>query len=203
MLLEYRSLPTLQRVLVAPFLFMTMLMFSFDNPLKASTAVIAGMFLMLVTGQSFIVMEKYRLETLYAILPLTRDDVVKVKYLFNVLMQAVVMLPPLLLKPLFFPNNEAIYFSVAVAFLTVSFTTAILYPLSFKIGYGKASNIFYISLIIFIGISYFVAHSLLPEFPGFFTRIIHATSTEKAIAGLLLLFLSYLLSLKIYRTSDL
>ena len=203
MLLDYRSLPTLQRVLIPPFLFALMLMFSFEDSLKAFTSGWAGMMLVLFISQPFAVAEKNRLEALHATMPLTRDDVVKARYLYSVCILAAVMLPPLVLKPFFLQVYEATYFIVAVAFMAVSFAIAVLYPLSFKIGYGKASTIFYISFVLLIIISLFVARSLPQEFLNVFAKLIPATSPGKATAGLLLLFLSYLLSLKIYRTRDL
>ena len=150
--------------------------------------------------QPFIITEKNRLETLHATLPLTRDDVVKAKYLYAVCIQAVVMLPALLLKPLFFTNNETAYF-ITGTLLTVSFLTAMLYPLYFKIGINKTQAVMAV-LFVIIFIVLFASRSL-PGFIALCARIIPATSLGKATAGLLLLFLSYLLSLKIYRTRDL
>ena len=201
MLLDFRSLPTLQRVFVPCFLFLWMLMFFFDNPEKGASAVLPGFILVfLVIIQPCIITEKNRLETLYATLPLTRDDVVKAKYLYAVCIQAVVMLPALLLKPLFFTNNGTAYF-ITGTFLTVSFLTAMLYPLYFKIGINKTNAVMAV-LFIIIFIVLFASRSL-PGFAALCARIIPATSPGKAAAGLLFLCLSYLLSLRIYRTRDL
>ena len=201
MLLDYRSLPTLQRIFVNCFLFLLMLVFFFDDSPKASSAIFPGFMVMYIAIiQPFIIAEKNKLVTLHATLPLTRDDVVKAKYLYAVCIQAVVMLPPLLLRPLFFTNNATACF-ITGALLTVSFLTALMYPLYFKMGISKTNAVMTV-LVIIISIVLFASYSL-PGFIALCARIIPATSPGKAAAGLLLLCLSYLLSLRIYRTRDL
>jgi len=211
MLLDFRSMPILHRVFTPAFLFVLMLIFLqgeiSGGPIYVGFSSIMFMcVLVLLILQPFAVAKKNTLETLYATMSLRRDDVVKARYLYSVCILAAVMLPPLLFRLLVFPDNEAPYSFVTLAFLTVSFVIAILYPLSFKIGYIKASTIFFISffIYIFIFISIFVTRSsFMPEFPGLFAKLIPATSHGQVGMGLLLLCLSYLLSRRIYRTRDL
>jgi len=175
--------------------------FFFEASPKGSSPVLAGLLLVTFITQPFIIEEKNRLATLHAMLPLTRGDIVKARYLYFVCIQAAITLPPLLVKPLVFPNNEINNFFIAGTFLTASFTTAVFYPLCFKVGYGKAYAIIVLPVLIFF-IALFVPGAL-PGFLALCAQIIPATSPGKAAAGLLLLCLSYLLSLRIYRTRDL
>ena len=90
---------------------------------------------------------------------------------------------------------------MTVAFLTAFFTAAIIYPLYFKIRAGKAKGVYNV-----LGIPFVLAIVFSPEFRGVLINALtnFAASPVRAVAaGLLLLCLSYLLSLRIYRTRDL
>ncbi|MDR0310153.1 MAG: ABC-2 transporter permease [Acidobacteriota bacterium] len=200
-LLGFRSMPVMAKILMPFFSIAMMLMFSFEASPKASMAWFAGLMSALFIAQPFAIAEKNRLETLHAMLSLTRNDVVKAKYLCFICVLAVIMLPPLLLKPVFSPNNEAVYFLITDTFLVASFVTALLYPLFFKIGYGKTGAV--ISLVGIIFFVILIASRSLPGFIAFFALLISATLPVKIALGLILVCLSYMLSLKIYRNKDL
>ena len=156
---------------------------------------------MFFTGNMFNLAEKNKLETLHAALPLTRGDIVKARYLFLVCVLVIVLFPLLLMKLLFFPNNEKIYFYIAVAFLTTSFLTSLTYPFCFKIGVAKMQGVFSLFFVLF-----FVTILRSPELRGRLSDVLSILTTSPVrtiAAGLILLYLSYLLSLKIYRTKDL
>ena len=115
---------------------------------------------------------------------------------------AVVMLPPLL-SAILFQNSEMAYFDVAVLFLLFSFMTAVLYPLFFKIGVEKAWAA--MSLLGIIALFVFILFKSSAKLRALFALQIPAqfVAAGNAAAGLILLYLSYKLSLKIYREKDL
>ena len=203
MLLDFRSIPMFGRITMSICFFVLIMFFSFSTeslseiPLRQ---VFLPFLIVFLIVQSFTIAEKNRLESLYAALPLTREDIVKARYLFFVSVQVLIILPPLFIKACFFQNNERISFDIAFTFLTVSFLGAALYPLLFK----KGSVNGLANLVIFVLFGCMLAflsrlHEILLN-----TLFISATSLIViSAAGLILLCLSYLLSLRIYRTRDL
>ena len=198
-MLDFRSQPLMNKKAMTFFLVVTIASF-LDNPSNEINVV----FPLVLTTQLILNMfapEKNRLETLHATLTLTRGDIVKARYLIFVCVLATMALMPVLIKFLFYPNKEIIYSHMTAAFIIVSFFTSVMFPLCFKIGSGKAQGIFALFFAIFIGAFFYS-----PEFRGQLsnTMSILTTSPVRTIAaGLILLYLSYLLSLKIYRTRDL
>ena len=200
-LLNFRSLPVIARVFMLFFLIFAIMAFSFEAENKASSSILPGLMLVIVSTLALGADEKNRIETLHSTMPLTRGDIVKARYLYLVCILAVVMLPPLLLKPLFFQNDETIYFMIAGMFLAASFSAAVFYPLYFRYGYGTSGNIITLSVLIIFFV--LLAFGALMRFRDLFALLVPAAATGKATAGLILIYLSYLLSLKIYRTRDL
>lgn len=200
MLLDFRSMPIFTRIAIPLFLLFVTLNHPFRTSLVMS--VFVGFMSAVAIMQSFIDAEKNRLETLHATLPITRGDIVKARYLFFVCIQVAVLLLLLLRKLLFFPNNEMSNFFIvaATAFLTASFIIAVFYPLLFKVGYRKAAILVSPPVIILV---FLLLSGALPGFLAPGAQLTSATSLGNAAAGLILLCLSYLLSLKIYRTRDL
>ena len=154
-----------------------------------------GFMTMVTISQTYAAGEKSGMGTLHATLPLTRCDIVKARYLFFICTQAIIMFPPLLTAPFF-------QTSWAIIFLMSSFIIAVIYPLGFKIGFGKAS---YAGFALFASIVLLLHRKYgaqIPDAPPFVEALI-ASPAKQFAAGLILLFLSYLLSLKIYKTRDL
>jgi len=200
MLLDFRSLSVINRIALLVSTVAAMFFYFDDSPLKGLAVLLPAFWVLSMINNMYALAEKYRIDMLQATLPLTRGDIVKARYLFFVCMQAVIMLPPLLINIIFSQDNEKVYY-VAVAFLTVSFFAAVMYPLYFKIGVGKAKGVLIVLLIAF-----FTGFFGSPGFRKLFwdTMLAFTASPVKATAaGLLLLGLSYLLSLKIYQTRDL
>jgi len=198
MLLDFRSLPIFGKIGIFIFILCT-IGISFDDSTQSAPSIIfPGIILLIPFTQIFTIAEKNRLETLHAALPLTRDDIVKAHYLYFAFILAVFTFPSLLLKLLFFPNNK--FLIIAGIFLFASFAAAIMCPLYLKLGSRKASG-----TMSFLTVAFFIilltTRSRL-EFLALCSRVIPATSAGKAAAGVIFLYLSYLLSLKIYRTRD-
>jgi hypothetical protein len=203
MRLDFRSLPVLFKIFLSVIVVLSALFPIVDHLQGESAtvfALISAWVVMMVIFDLFIISEKNRLETLHAMLPFTRGDIVKARYLFAVCIPAVVMLPPLFLT-LLFPDNERTFFYVAGAFLAISAVTAIAYPLHFKFGSEKARAI--ITVLVVITIFHLILFSYSAKLHAILALLIPSTSAGKAATGLILLFLSYLLSLRIYRTRDL
>ena len=199
MLLDFRSIPMFGRIAMSIFIAGNIAVF-FETTTSAG-ALFSVVLIVLMIGNMFALAEKNRLETLHAILPLTRGDIVKARYLFLFFILAVIMLPPILIKYLFLPDYDGIYFKITFAFLTVSFLAAIMFPLYFKIGAGQTQGVCSLS-----GIIIFALFIISPGFRVLFLdtlSIISISPVMAAATGLILLCLSYLLSLKIYRTRDL
>ena len=201
MLLDFRSFPIRGRILLPILLPLFPLVILFNDS-HDSNALLSplGYMPMMLCSQLFALEEKNRLETLHATLPLTRDDIVKVKYLNLAFILAFETLPVFLLKLLFFPNNKMSYIFIAGIFLVASFTTAILYLLYFKFGSGKILIFMVPFMFIFPFIIFTL--SLLKRYFALYSRLGAATSAGMAAAGVIFLYLSYLLLLKIYRTRD-
>ena len=196
MLLDFRVLPVLARIFWTVFLFLTMLAFSFGESLNKSVEFFPVMFVFISIAQQFAIMRKNRLETLYVSLPLTRDDIVKAKYLSFVCLITFVTLTPPFMMLLFYQTNENIHFPMATLFLICSFFAAVLYPIAFKTSEKTMNFIFMVT-----GISYVVT---VRSSPGIIIPLIElSTPSVMVIVALILLYLSYLLSLRIYRNKDL
>jgi hypothetical protein len=145
----------------------------------------------------FSIAEKNRLETLYATLSITRCDIVKARYLFFICVLAIVIFQSLLLTLLFSQNSEKFYDFAAFIFISASFLAVLWYPLFFRIGTTKTYFTLFALFVIFV-----CAIIFFPSFRG--SKLgISATSPVTITIVSLFLCLSYLLSLKIYRTKDL
>jgi len=204
------DIPLGYRILLLFTSFLGVVCFSFDDHsryygvMAFSWTLFYSMILLgLFVFEQFVVTVKYGLETLYSTLPLTRGDIVKVRYLCFVCVQMILPLPALLMNLLFFPNNVRIYYFVSFAFLTVSFFAALTYPLFFKFSRQSIllGGVVFVSVSgIFGGLFMWFGHSLWKIQSLISAPVIIIMS---AAAGFILIYLSYLLSLKIYRTKDL
>ena len=198
MMLDFRSQPLMNKIAV-PICFIFTIIFFFSNTMISIFCSIA--FLIQLIVNMFTIAEKNRLETLHATLALTRGDIVKARYLLFVCVLATMALLPVLIKFLFYLNKEIIYFYMSAALITIPFIASVMFPLCFKIGSGKTQGILALFFTIIIG-----ACMGSPEFRGQVSNalsIFTASPVKTIAAGLILIYLSYLLSLKIYRTRDL
>ena len=204
-MLDFRSQPVLFRTLLPCFLLSMITVFLFNIPsfVALPVLIIQICLVIILISYTFVFAEKNRLETLHNTLPLTRGDIVKARYLFLACILAIIMLPPLLIKPLFFPNNENTYFYMNFVFGITSFSMAFMYPIYFKCCIAKAQSNALMSFFGWVfGVLLHMGYRRL--FSGTSFTILSASSARRtAAAGLILLCLSYLLSLKIYRTKDL
>jgi len=207
MLLDFR-VQLIYRMFPLFFLYSIMLAVFDDSPKSMSFTMILGWIgLLMMSGPACASSEKTRIETLYATLPLTRGDIVKARYLWFIC-TLVIMLLPLLLKLIFYPNNKMTYFIIACIFLWASFYVAIMYPLYFKFGNKKVSIVIIFLPMVIAFIFSFITHSRWFEFRVLRSRLIPNTPAAMAMtvvvaAGLIFLYLSYLLSCRLYRTRDL
>ena len=197
MRLDFRSLQTVIFITLLPFLSLVIVSPSFIHSYGVAPWYFSILVIMLSIVQPLINAEKSKLGTLYSTLPLTRDDIVKARYLYFVCVSAVVILPALLLKLLFFKDNEWIYFYMAVTFSIMSFFAAVSYPLYFIIR-GVITK-----AVIFIMFYSFICGTLSGYWREIFALVGRTNYLAPAMAGLILFCLSYPLSLKIYRTRDL
>ena len=213
MLFDFRLQPAWVRIFGILFLIgaALLVMFPFAGTRKPHAVEIFSLsFGLIFTVMRFtrpiVVTEIGQLETLHATLPLTRGDIVKAKYLYTICILVLIIFVPALFAPVFYPNNEKAYSFIAGAFMAASFFTSIIYPFYFKPGR--------VSIVLdrlIVPVSLILNPAIL--YPGFFegklglftmyARLIPATPTGKLAAGLIFLYLSYLLSLRIYRTLDL
>ena len=199
MLLDFRSVPIM---LIIQLIYLLLLSLILVSPAIITSYGVLPWFLAILLIMQLIFFqlmtaEKIKLETLQATLPLTRDDIVKARYLYFVCILAIVIIPPVLMKLLFFPDNELVYFYLFVTFPILSFLAAVMYPVYFKIKSAAAK----ISIcMIFAGLISGISGGGWREIFAFVGR---SNRLMPVIAGLLLICLSYLLSVKIYRTRDL
>ena len=199
MLLDFRSMPVISKILLAALIlliFKVSVAFT-EFPLNKALPGSIAIWLLIVIMHPFVLVENNRLKRLHAALPLTRGDIVKARYLCIACILAVASLPHLLLKPLFFPENDSL---AAGAFLAASFFTVLLYPPVFKFENRTLAgrSISFIFIFCFI-----VGYSPVSGLFNLYLWLIPATLPGKLAAWLILLCLSYLLSLKLYAKRDL
>ena len=202
MFLDFRARPLISRIFMPVFILLTIMAFIFgDSSDKVSAFVyILPTLIIMSIVQQFDLMRKNRMETLYATLPLTRDDIVKAKYLSFVCFLTLVTLPSPFIMSLFYPTNKNINFYMATYFLLCSFFAAVLHPLAFKASEKTMNFIFMITTIFYVitgrSLMKNISHLNLNELPTPLVMVM-------VIVALILLYLSHLLSLRIYRNKDL
>ena len=220
MLLDFHTLPRMARIYLISFLVVGMISFfvydlsslrlnnsrAYSFLPKPLVGVIWGslvhpVMVMAQLASIFHIAKTNRLETLYATLSLTRDDIVKARYLFFICVQTILMLPPLFIKPIFFPGNESVYFHMTMSFMVASSMTALSYPFAFRKNRSVAAGMS-ISSLGFIFIVFIFYQGFRGQLPGALS-IFTASPLRTVAVGVILLYVSYLLSLKIYKTQDL
>jgi len=202
MLMDFRAMPMASGIILsACFILGTFFLFNpfDDSPDRSISGILFQALIIGATmGHLFTVAAT---EEFHVMLPLTRDDIVKAIYLSFICLLVIFVLPSLFIKAFFFPVHGRISLQIASTILTGSFIATVLYPLYFRKG---TSNIPAVAGAL-------LATSIIcGAFSIYFVRVLCAllnsvtlTLAATAAVGAIFLYLSYLLSLKIYRTRDL
>ena len=149
-------------------------------------------------SEAFNLKTKNRLETLYAMLPSTRNDIIISRYLFAICMMLIVSL---LALPYSLITSTQKMIGIMAGILICALYLSILYPLFFKWNSLKAYS------FIDIGFGMLVLLIVIKLPNDALAGIVQAapiiSSLLMALSGCILIYLSYLLSCKIYRKRDL
>lgn len=149
-------------------------------------------------SEAFNLKVKNRLKTLYAMLPATCNDIITSRYLFAICMMLIVSL---LALPYSLIASTLKMIGIMAGILICTLYLSILYPLFFKWNSLKA----YSSIDIGFGMLVLLIVIKLPNdaLAGIVQAAPIISSLLMALSGCILIYLSYLLSCKIYKKRDL
>ncbi|MDR0310154.1 MAG: ABC-2 transporter permease [Acidobacteriota bacterium] len=171
----------------------------------------AAMFMIISYGALILVVsvmdtgKKDVLEVLYATLPLTRNDIVKSKYLLSVIVVLVFMASLFFSLNLLLTEKQDLYDLINILLPTYILSVAVLSPGSFKWGQclGNPSRL-YTAVLLFSGFCFVIF--VVDNIDEIYTRIgipPVMTASILNIGSLILLYPSYRMSCKFYRARDL
>lgn len=205
-LLDFRLMSVLRKICLFILPILTFCVFFLFNFLPERLGMTIGfllIFVSIIIAQPYTRAAQGRLDMFFATLPVTQGDIVKAIYLIFIFLQAIFVLPPLLIKLLFFPDNERIYPYIIFVFLIASCCAAITYLVLFLKYQGVflSMSISFFSIII----GNFSKCGLFEDActdTDLLQQFIVDSPVKSVAAGLLILCLSCLLSHKFYRVKS-
>jgi len=164
----------------------------------------------------FNISEKNNMDLLYTTLSIKRNDVVRGRYLYALLIAVLVgivaiimsfVIPTIMERDV---NISGMIVSLIIMFVVFSLILAIQLPIFFKLGYAKAKLVFYLPFMILpIGfvliqnlLGYLVDYNTIGNVVEWFGENIVVGSLVGIVIWFVLMCLSYVLSLTFYKKRD-